>query len=244
LTPSGTEPWTIQPTRIERQYGRLMRSPEGDDGQQIDDKSLVNEDNKADDQKAEDQKADNQKVEDQKVEDKVEDKKPDDQKVEDQQVEPVTVEQLTVPEGFTLEPELATDFLKIVNDGEMDPKDKANALIALHGKTISAALEADSTAWDNMQTEWKEAAKADPDVGGAKLQPALTNIGKLLDEFGDKETRGVFDLTGAGNNVHMIKFLNKIADTLVEGKFFKARSPSGQDDPDAAAKRLYPTMKG
>jgi hypothetical protein len=31
LKPSGTEPWTIQPTRLERQYGRLMRSPEGDD---------------------------------------------------------------------------------------------------------------------------------------------------------------------------------------------------------------------
>lgn len=162
---------------------------------------------------------------------------------EPEPVEPLKLEDVTVPEGFELQPEMANKFLEILN-GDMAPKDRANALIALHGETMSAASEASSKAWEDMQTEWKDEAKADPDIGGAKLQPTLTNIGKLIDEFGDEKVRGVFDLTGAGNNPHMIKFLGKIADKLTEGNFFKASSPSNADDPNAAAKRLFPSMKG
>lgn len=229
---SGTEAWTVRPTSLERRIGRLLRSPEEHVEEKTeetvveksDDKTLVNEGEKTE-----------EKVEE-KTEEKVE------EKVE-KKLEPLTVESLTIPEGFEVEPELAKDFLEILN-GDMQPKDRANALLALHGKTISTALEADSKLWDDMQTEWKDEVKADPDIGGAKLQPTLANVGKLLSEFGTDELKGVFDSTGAGNNVHMIKFLNVIADKLTEGKFFKAGSPSGQDDPNAAAARLFPSMKG
>lgn len=182
------------------------------------------------------------KVEETKVEEtKVEEPKTEETKTE--VVEPLTPEALTFPEGFTLEPEITGKFLEILN-GEMEPKDRANALIALHGETINAALEADSKAWETLQETWRAEVKADPDIGGAKLQPTLANIGKLLDEFGNPELKGVFNTTGAGNNPHMIKFLNVIADKLTEGKFFKASGPAGADEPDAAAKRLFPTMKG
>jgi hypothetical protein len=162
---------------------------------------------------------------------------------EEVKVEPLTLDSLTIPEGFEVQAELSDKFLEILN-GDSSPQDRANALLALHGETINAALEADSKAWNTMQTEWRDAAKADPDVGGDKLQSTLNNVGKLLDEFGDKEVRGVFDLTGAGNNVHMLKFLNKIADALTEGSFFKSGSPAASNEPDAAAKRMYPSMKG
>ncbi len=155
-------------------------------------------------------------------------------------VEPLTVDKLTLPEGLEF-PEGVADKLVEIFNGDQSPEERANALLALHGETMRNALEADSKAWDNMQTEWKDAAKADPDVGGAKLQPALTNIGNLLNEFGDKDVREVFDITGAGNNVHMIKFLDKIASVLTEGKFFKAGSPGATNDPDAAAKRMFPS---
>jgi hypothetical protein len=37
----------------------------------------------------------------------------------------------------------------------------------------------------NVQTEWKDAVKADPELVVRKLQPTLANIRKLLDEFGN-----------------------------------------------------------
>lgn len=156
---------------------------------------------------------------------------------------PLTVEDLVIPEGYELVPELATEFLEIFNR-EMDPKDRVNALVGLHTKAIQEASEASSKLFEDTQTEWKEEVKADPEIGGAELQPTLTNVQKLMDEFGTQELKDVFNLTGAGNNIHMIKFLNIIADKLTEGKFFKAGSPAGADDPDAAASRMFPSMKG
>ncbi len=152
--------------------------------------------------------------------------------------EPLTMEALTVPEGFELQPELAGEFL----NGEQAPQDRANALLALHGKVLEAASEASSKEFEDTQTAWKDEVKADPEIGGAKLQPVLANIGKLVGEFGTPELKNVFDLTGAGNNIHMVKFLDKIAGVLTEGNYFKAGTPGGGNDPDAAAKRLYPSM--
>lgn len=229
-TSSVTEAWPIQPTRIERAAGRLLRGPDDPDPDlPAADPPVAYPpvEPPADPPTAVDPPADPPK--------------PADPEPEPAAVEPLTVEALAAPEGFEIEPAMAEDFLKIVNDGEMDPKDKANALIALHAKTITAASEASSVAFDEMQTKWRDEVKADPDIGGAKLQPTIANVGKLLDEFGNAELKEVFDFTGAGNNIHVIKFLNVIADKLTEGKFFTGGSPSKSDDPDAAARRMYPS---
>jgi hypothetical protein len=231
-----TEPWTIRPTRLEREFGRLLRSPEGHEETTTEttetetEKSLVTGGN----EKTEETQTTETKTEETKTE----------EKVEETSVEPIKVDDIKLPEGFELKPELANEFIEIINDSEKSLTDKANALVELHTKNLALAQEADSAAWDKVQDEWKTEAKADQEVGGPKLQPTLTNIAKLVDEFGSDDLRKVFDLTGAGNNVHMIKFLGKIADVLTEGKFFKAGSPGADDGPDAVAKRMYPSMKG
>jgi hypothetical protein len=225
----------IRPTELERKMGRLMRGP--DDHPLADDPpadpSLVSEPPKDEPPKDEPPADDPPKDEPPKDEPPKDDEPP---------VEPLKVEDLKLPEGFEMVPELGNKFVEVVNNAELSPQERANALLALHSETIQAAEETRSKAWDDMQTEWKDAVKADPDVGGAKMQPALTNIGKLINEFGDGELKGVFDLTGAGNNVHMIKFLDKIANVLTEGNFFKAGVPSsGNNSVEAKAARMFPT---
>lgn len=221
-TSLGTEPWTIRPTSLERRAGRLLRSPDGEHDDPPADPSLVNNEPPKDEPPKE------------------EPPKEEPPKEEPPAAEPLTVEQLKIPEGFEVQPELSGKFLEILN-GDQSPLDRANALLALHGETLNAASEASSKAWDDMQTEWKDEVKADPTVGGAKLQPTLNNIGKLINEFGNDELRSVFDTTGAGNNVHMVKFLNTIAEKLTEGNFFTASAPSGGSDADATAKRMFPS---
>lgn len=175
-------------------------------------------------------------------EQKVEEKAPE-TPAEPEPVVPLTVDDLTIPEGYEVVEPLRDKFLEILN-GDLSPKDRASALLALHKDTIDAAQEAGSTAWNTTQDEWKAEAKADPDVGGAKLQPALANIAKLIDEYGTTELRGVFDLTGAGNNVHVIKFLSKMADQLTEGNHLTPRLPGGDLTAEQKAQRMYPSMKG
>jgi hypothetical protein len=231
-TTIGREPWTIAPTSLERKLGRLMRGPDPEP-EPAPEPSLVNPAPEPAPEPTPEPKPG----------DPAPEPKPTPEP-EPEPVVPLTLEALKIPEGFEVQPELAGNFLEILNDDKLSPTDRANALLELHGKTIAEASEASSKAFDQMQTEWKDEVKADPTVGGDKLQPTLDNVRKLLDEFGSQDLKNVFDLTGAGNNVHMIKFLNVMADKLTEGKFFKAGTPAQGDGPDAAAKRLFPSMKG
>lgn len=226
--------WMLKPTAMERTMGRLMRGPEDHPNEPTPtdptpaDPTLVTDPKPADPAPADPNAP--------------ADPKPDDPKPEPEPVEPLKVEDITLPEGFELAPEMANEFLEILN-GDQSPQDRANALIALHTKNLAEAQEADSKAWETMQTQWRDEVKADTEIGGDKLQPALANIGKLLDEFGSPELKGVFDMTGAGNNVHMIKFLSKIAGKLTEGNFFSGGTPaSAANTEEEKARRMYPSM--
>jgi hypothetical protein len=167
----------------------------------------------------------------------------DDSKTDDPPVvvEPLTAEQIQLPEGFEAQPELISEFVDLMNNAELSASDRANALIALQSKTLAAASEANSKAWDDMQTDWQTEVKADPDIGGAKLQPTLANVSKLLSEYGSDELLSVMNVTGAGNNLHVIKFLNTIAGKLTEGGVVQGAPVSGDK---SLASSMYPSMKG
>lgn len=165
------------------------------------------------------------------------------QEEEQQQEEAAPVDlvaaDITFPEGVTVDEASRDEFLGILNNRELSPKEQAQALINLQMRTAQAASEASSNAWSEMQTQWREEVKADADVGGDKLQPALGRIGRLIDEYGSPEVSKIFDLTGAGNSVHVIKMLDKMAQKLTEGGHVSG-SPTNQDQ--SAASRMYPSM--
>ena len=161
--------------------------------------------------------------------------------VETIEVVPLTVEDIVLPEGFAPAPELQQEFVDVMNDADLSAKDRATALIALQAKALTAASEASSAAWTEMQDKWRTEVKADPAFSGEKLTTAVASVAKLISEYGTPELNGVFDLTGAGNNIHVIKFLSNIAGKLTEGSF-TAGSPAGGEA--SAASLLYPSMKG
>lgn len=149
--------------------------------------------------------------------------------------EPLTVEGLTIPEGMTLDSPLATEFVELMNNGELSAADRANALLQLQAKALTAASEASSAAWTTMQNEWRDAVKAE---FGDKLQPTLDSINNLVTEYGDKDLVEALAVTGAGNNVHVVKFFGKLAGLLTEGKFAPSATPA---DGKSAAQRLFPS---
>lgn len=153
----------------------------------------------------------------------------------------LSADDITLPEGFTLDEPMRDEFLGIMNNNELDAKGRSDALVGLYSKALTAASEANSNAWATMQTEWQEAVKTDPEIGGAKFEASLTKVGKLVEEFGSNELREVFDMTGAGNNVHVVKFLAKLADNLTEGGFTAGNPTTAPAD---AASKMFPSMKG
>jgi len=153
---------------------------------------------------------------------------------------PITVEDIVLPEGMAeLSPDLTKEFVELVNDKELGPKARAEALLNLQAKAMTAASEASSAAWTEMQEQWRNEVKADPVVGGDKLQPTLNSINKLVTEHGDEKLVEALAVTGAGNNLHVIKFLHTVSTLLTEGGY-QAGSPAGQEK--TAAQRLYPSM--
>lgn len=154
---------------------------------------------------------------------------------------PLTATDITFPEGMAVADADRDSFLGILNNREMTPSQQAQALVDLQAQVAQQASEAGSQAWTDMQDQWVNEVRSDPDVGGQRFDTSITNIGKLIDEFGSDELRAVMDITGAGNNVHVIKFLANVASRLTEGTQISNGSPVKTEA--SIAETLYPSMK-
>lgn len=154
---------------------------------------------------------------------------------------PLTPADITFPEEFQVNETLRDEALAIVNNRELSPKEQLQGLIDLQVKGAKEASEAISETWANTQKEWQDEVKADPTIGGDKLPATLAAVNKLVTEYGDDKLIEAFALTGAGNNVHVIRFLNSVASKLLEGGHVSAAAPTNQESD--AAERMFPSMK-
>lgn len=154
---------------------------------------------------------------------------------------PLTAADITFPEDVQVNEAVRDEALAIVNNRELSPKEQLQGLIDLQTKVAKEASEAISETWAQTQQQWQDEVKADPVIGGDKLQSTLASVNKLVSEYGDEKLVEAFAITGAGNNVHVIKFLNSVAGKLLEGGIVQAQTPTNQES--SAAERLFPSMK-
>lgn len=153
----------------------------------------------------------------------------------------LTVEDINIPEGLIVPDEIRDEFLGLVNNQEMTPKDRAQALIDLQAKAAEQASEAASLQFQEQQRQWQDEVKNDPQLGGAKFQATLAGISRLVDQYGNEDFVNAMAATGAGNNIHVVRFFDKIAGTLNESGPVTGTPPA---QPENAASRLFPSMKG
>lgn len=95
-----------------------------------------------------------------------------------------------------------------------------------------------------QKAEWASSTKADPDIGGAKLDETLHLASKGLDHFGHTEGsdfRKLLTETGFGNHPEMVRMMRAVGEMLSEDGF--ARANAGSQAP-SAKDILYPTSKG
>ncbi len=143
--------------------------------------------------------------------------------------EPLTTESLTVPEGMTFEGEVADKFLGILNDTESAPADRANALLTLQNDQFHAFAEQAQTAWTDQRATWAEEVRADPVIGGEKLDKNMGEIEKLLNTYDRKnEVVGLLQQTNMDNNIEMVRLLLWAAKGLGEGGVVRG-SPGATD---------------
>jgi hypothetical protein len=155
-----------------------------------------------------------------------------------------------VPEGYVLDKEVAGKASAIFKDLGLN-QTQAQSLVDFYAAQTKEAAEAPYKAWVDMNKQWQDSLKADPEIG-SKLDEVKTTVSRALDSLGDQKLaqdfREVMDLTGAGNHPAFAKVFYKLAQAVTEGKHVSGKSPSafGQkapgDKPASAAGAMWPTL--
>ena len=116
---------------------------------------------------------------------------------------------------------------------------------AVLGREVSAKQSAAEALADQVtaaQTEWLEAAKADPEIGGAKFDASAESARRAIAAYGSDALKKALDETGLGNHPELIRVFAKIGAAMREDSFAGAGgSNAAASDP---ASILYPTSKG
>lgn len=155
--------------------------------------------------------------------------------------EAVTLEDIKLPDDLIVPDDLKDKFLGVLNNKEMSLKDRAQALIDLQAEAAQKASEMASQEFEQQQKLWQDEVKNDPEIGGEKFESTINGISRLVDEYGSEELVQVMATTGAGNNIHVIKFLNQIAQKLNEPSAVSGQPANVEENP---AVKLFPSMKG
>jgi hypothetical protein len=109
--------------------------------------------------------------------------------------------------------------------------DAAQALVAAYAEKVIPALQARSEKGATEQLEadsakvrkeWADAARADPEIGGANFDKTVDACAQVWDKFGIKPGVGIRQLlndSGIGNHPDMLRFLSRVASVTGEGRF-------------------------
>jgi hypothetical protein len=153
---------------------------------------------------------------------------------------------VTLPEGFSVPEGTMTAFSGILTDAALTPQERGQKLLDLYATNLqaqaTAANEANAAAWQKMNDEWRTAAMALPEFAGkAEAEIGAVKQG-LLAAGATPDFFKALDLTGAGNNPHVLQVLHKLTLPYREGKPIGGGANRPVTAADRAAK-MYPTMK-
>src|SRR5215831_2110823 len=133
---------------------------------------------------------------------------------------PDKYEDFKVPEGFTLDGEVASEASALFKKANISQA-HAQELVDFYVKNAKQAFEQPFNAYMEKRQEWRDQINADTTIGGSKLNGVKVSIGRLIDSFGDAKVaeafRDAMDFTGAGDNPAVVRGLFELSKRLTEG---------------------------
>jgi hypothetical protein len=115
---------------------------------------------------------------------------------------------------------------KEVLGGELPPQERGQRLVDMHlaelQRHVQATADNQVKVWNDTQAQWKDAVKADPELGGNRFQTTIQTCISAVNRFGGNaqqraELLQALDFTGAGNNPAIIRLITNMASRLAEG---------------------------
>jgi hypothetical protein len=156
---------------------------------------------------------------------------------------PLTAEsyQFNLPDGVTVDEGQMTSLKETLAKANVSPE-VGQSLLDLHvaelNRSAEAFAKAQQDAWAETVNTWKAELDADPEFSGENKAKVTSAIGRALDDYGSLEARHAFDLTGAGMNPAIVRFVHNMARALQEGTSIPAPGPASR--PRTTAETLYP----
>lgn len=132
---------------------------------------------------------------------------------------------ITLPEGFEINQESMDSFRGMAAEANLTD-DAAQSLFDIHLAELTRLAERSDTAFRELNETWQREIREDAEVGGEKFEATRTAVSKALDLYGSPEARRAFDITGAGNNPSIFRFIAKMAQALQEGTPRQQGSPA------------------
>jgi len=118
--------------------------------------------------------------------------------------QPFDAAKIALPEGYSAEPALMSEFSGAAKELRLDQAG-ADRLVALHAK----ALQAQEAAADRQSAEWQEATKAHY---GSNLSATMGQIRERVGNDRDgQEFLKLMSYSGLGNNVHVLRVLERLS---------------------------------
>lgn len=140
-----------------------------------------------------------------------------------------------IPEGVELADEYRSAFEDAARDLNL-PQEKAQGV-------LSSLLDGMAKAQERQSKEWMEAAKADKDIGGDKLQETLGVAQKAMDRFAPESLRAVLTgPSGLANHPDVIRMFHDIGKAISEDAYVgpgKGNDLSGLSPAERAQRLFY-----
>lgn len=144
--------------------------------------------------------------------------------------------ELTTKEGFAFDDAVAAAVTPMFKELGLTNA-QAQKLADYHMAAMQKFQAAQVEQFHALQAAEMEAAKADPDVGGAKLQESLAIAARAMDTYGGQEFRDALQAHGMANNLVMLKFLVNVGRELGGDRFLAGSKPQKEE---SLGKLLYP----
>ncbi len=191
---------------------------------------------KAADEKAAENKTEEEKTAEAKAE---EEKKAEAEKAKEAGL--VTVEDLKLPEGMVVNEGIQEKFLGIVNDKDMTPGEKAQAMISLQQDLYTAQAEAHQ----EQVTAWEKQVGEDTEIigdTGDKMDENLAIAKKGMDALKIEGLSELLKTTGLGSHPLIVKAFFRVGNSIGEDSF-RTGGLGGKTEPKSDAEVLYPNQK-
>jgi len=144
--------------------------------------------------------------------------------------------EFTAPEGSGMDADGLAAFGELARDMDLS-QEAAQKMVDKMAPAMQARQQA---AVERNSTAWADAARADKEYGGEKLDASLATAKKALTQFGTPELQSLLNDSRLGNHPEMIRFMVRAGAAISEDRM--VTGGAGPAATQNTAKTLYPNQ--